>query len=605
MSPTRLQSAAPLLAALAAATLLLALPGAGTHALWSTPLPLSGTVGTGDLGIDDDEIPTGSWSRGGEPFSPAEDTLRPGDVLLHTVPGVSVTAVGDNLRAAFQGVSGAGIPAFIDLAVSSVPSTVHGTGPDDGPQRVDLVLTLTAAPELPEGSRSIDLTALTVTFGNGAGWTDTAVLDAGTLTTSAAPPPPATDVTAHLHFDPALDEDGEYGIFLQRPAPNTYLDWGWDTMGHHFILRAEDGLNLKPPEVAGLDVIIRGSFEGIGSCAQDEELVGALVYVGQWEDSGTVDASCAFKNAVHLEQVTSIPDTLTTTASMFENTRALHHVGLDGWDSSRVTDMSGMFRGSGLVALNGRLETSSVTDMSYMFADTPAFTGPAPLSSTENVITMKGMFQNATSFSGFTDAESRVHAPRLRDMSHMFDNAVRFDGPLQTWDVPNVETMDGMLRGAHAFAQDLSGWPVPRVTSWANFSDTLPETKWPRFVGPAEAEAEAGTTSGPEAEADMTAEPGTAADSGAGTLGSPDRQPPAEQQEAPAEQEGPASQESPVGQQPPAEQSPHVEPSETEAPPDPSRTTPPAPAAPSPEPDAGPIAPARRPAPLEERHDEH
>lgn len=152
-----------------------------------------------------------------------------------------------HLRAGSQDVTGADIPDFVDIPIGSVPSTVHGTGPGDGPQRVDLVLTLTAASELPEGPCTIDLTALTVTFGNGAGWTDTAMLDAGSLTTSAAPPPPpATDVTASLHVDPALDEDGEYGFYLQHPAPSTYLDWGWNSAGHHYVLRAHDGLTMKP-----------------------------------------------------------------------------------------------------------------------------------------------------------------------------------------------------------------------------------------------------------------------------------------------------------------------------------------------------------------------
>src|SRR5699024_6468994 len=104
------------------------------------------------------------------------------------------------------------------------------------------------------------------------------------------------------------------------------------------------------------------------------------------------------------------------------------------------------------------LDTSSVTDMSSMFAGASEFTGPANLSSAENVTTMKGMFQNASSYSGLAwgDVASGVDAPQLQDMSYMFDNAPAFNGPLQNWDVPNVETMDGMLRGTTAFTQDLS-----------------------------------------------------------------------------------------------------------------------------------------------------
>ena len=69
-----------------------------------------------------------------------------------------------------------------------------------------------------------------------------------------------TDVTANLQFDPALDEDGEFGFHLQRPAADTYIDWGWDTTGNHYVVRARDGVNMKPADAAGVDVKILGVY---------------------------------------------------------------------------------------------------------------------------------------------------------------------------------------------------------------------------------------------------------------------------------------------------------------------------------------------------------
>ena len=71
---------------------------------------------------------------------------------------------------------------------------------------------------------------------------------------------------------------------------------------------------------------------------------------------------------------------------------------MNEWDTSQVTDMSGMFQGA--VAFNADIsewDTEQVTTMSYMFQDARAFNQPITFD-IEQVMDMSGMFQGAGAF---------------------------------------------------------------------------------------------------------------------------------------------------------------------------------------------------------------
>ncbi len=140
------------------------------------------------------------------------------------------------------------------------------------------------------------------------------------------------------------------------------------------------------------------------------------------------------------------------------------------WDTSNVTDMSGLFRDS--KTFNEDIsgwDTSNVVDMSYMFADAVAFNQPLNDWKVDQVTNMKGMFCGATSFNQALD---KWNTTNVTSMDAMFAGAIRFKSPLNDWDVSNVTSMKSMFQDAYEFNQPLDNWQVMKVTDMtAMFAD--------------------------------------------------------------------------------------------------------------------------------------
>lgn len=501
--PTTTLRATALAAAVAAATVALVLgaPAAGAYAAWNETTPVGGATSTGSLGLDQDALSPGTWTRDGAAFDPATGRLTAGTTLAYAITDVPVTALGDNLVATFT-VSGARVPTAIADHVTvavDTPAPVQGSASDTaGHQDVDLTLTVTADAGLPSGAQTVDLTGLTVTLTNGHAWSDTATLDAGTLTTGRTPAPGGTVV---LDYALEHDDDKIVGFYLQDPAPGTVIKWNlWDTSGREIVTDAVDGLNAMSYRGTTQDpwIEIVGSFDGMGSVDQTASLVGALTSVQGWTDAiGSTSARYAFKDAVHLNHVSALPGTLTDTSYAFQNAGSANPPGsssfeLTSWNSSRVTTMAHMFDGATNFRQYDPLwDTSSVTDMSYMFANTASFTGPISFSSTSRVTTMEGMFQNATAYVGASWSEG-AHiqfwdVSSVTTMAHMFEGATSFDRRLDAWNPSRVTTMEAMFRGATRFSQDLSGWDVAMVGNHERFAEgaSLTPDRLPCFPGAA------------------------------------------------------------------------------------------------------------------------
>lgn len=163
---------------------------------------------------------------------------------------------------------------------------------------------------------------------------------------------------------------------------------------------------------------------------------------------------------------------------------------MDQWDTSLVTDMSGLF--SGYWNFNHDIsswDTSQVTDMSSMFSDcamfnfdirnwnvnqvrdmSSMFSGCDMFSSdlgdwVVNAVTdMSNMFQNAQSFNW--DTLDRWDVSSVTDMSSMFENAYNFIGEsLSSWNTGGVRNMNSMFRGAQSFSgTGIGQWNVRQVT---------------------------------------------------------------------------------------------------------------------------------------------
>jgi surface protein len=498
------------------ATMLLWLPGTGSFAAWEAGMPLEGTLSTGNLDIVPSTISGGVWNKDGSYFDPWTERVTAGTTLVNTSWNVPVSALGDNLTASFSpDVTGAVMPAsvadHVSLSVATDPATIQGATSEGSAQRsVALRLTLTADEDLPLAKETIDLSHLTVTFGNGHGWTDTATLNAGTLTTSDGRP---AGGTVQLSYDLAYDDDDVVGFYLDDPAPGTTVEWDVYDGSQQVITDAQDGLNefdFSDRGNAKPTIRVKGSFDGLGSPEQTAEDIGALTHVMGWTNGiGTTSAAYAFANATHLTHVGAVPRTVQDATAMFQNAGTGADSLYVGWgDTSNVTSMAHMFDGAtSFNQQNISWDTSKVADMSFMFKGATSFAGPIRFSTTANVTTMEGMFQGATSYTGGAwDGGAVIQfwdTSRVTSMASMFDGATSFDRDLRMWDTSSVTNMSSMFRnatafnfnsahsdaevatdnhwdtssvtsmasmfqGASAFNRDIGTWNTSRVTSFSN-----------------------------------------------------------------------------------------------------------------------------------------
>ena len=159
---------------------------------------------------------------------------------------------------------------------------------------------------------------------------------------------------------------------------------------------------------------------------------------------------------------------VTDMSYMFYGCASLKALDVNNFDTSNVTDMSYMFYGcASLNTLNVyNLNTSNVTDMSYMFC------GCASLNTlnmhnfnTSNVTDMSDMFSGCTSLN--TLNVNNFNTSNVTDMSYMFDNCISMSKldllNFNTVYVTNMECMFSRCKSISAI--DLSSFNTSNVTN--------------------------------------------------------------------------------------------------------------------------------------------
>ncbi len=147
-----------------------------------------------------------------------------------------------------------------------------------------------------------------------------------------------------------------------------------------------------------------------------------------------------------------------TMRTAFTGCQNLVYGSTDTPDLSSVTDLSYMF--AECSNFNGNISnwsTDSITNMQGVFYDASSFNQPLYWN-TENVQDMVAMFYNATSFNQPLD----WNTSNVIFMDLMFYSATSFDQPLD-WNTSNVTVMSHMFFSADNFNQDLSNWNISSV----------------------------------------------------------------------------------------------------------------------------------------------
>jgi surface protein len=154
------------------------------------------------------------------------------------------------------------------------------------------------------------------------------------------------------------------------------------------------------------------------------------------------------------------PTPMTDASSMFDSNSTFNDPDVALWDTSTITDMSGMFASAAFNQPLNSWNTGSVTNMSYMFASATAFNQPLNSWNTSNVTDMSYMFTGAVAFNGDI---STWDTAKVTSMNNMFASAYLFNGDISSWNVSNVTSMGSMFGSALAFNQDISSWDVSQV----------------------------------------------------------------------------------------------------------------------------------------------
>ena len=167
-----------------------------------------------------------------------------------------------------------------------------------------------------------------------------------------------------------------------------------------------------------------------------------------------------FNHSVDTSKVTNM-------AGMFANSEAAA-LDLNSFDTSNVTDMNGMFEGSKTTEIKGlnKFNTSRVINMSGMFAGSGSATLDLSSFDTSNVVNMYLMFSGSKAttldLSGFDTS-------KVTYMNYMFNNsdATEIKG-LNKFNASNVTDMSGMFFGSQARTLDLSSFDTSKVTDMSD-----------------------------------------------------------------------------------------------------------------------------------------
>lgn len=108
------------------------------------------------------------------------------------------------------------------------------------------------------------------------------------------------------------------------------------------------------------------------------------------------------------------------------------------------------------------IDVSFVKDMSYLFEGCDEFVGTGLENwDVGNVYNMSHMFEDALSFNGDL---SKWNVSNVTTMSWMFESAISFTGiGVENWDTGNVVCMYRMFNKAKVFNGNISRWNVSKV----------------------------------------------------------------------------------------------------------------------------------------------
>jgi surface protein len=234
----------------------------------------------------------------------------------------------------------------------------------------------------------------------------------------------------------------------------------------------------NPSDRAGLNLILR-------------QAVNLLNSIEALQSTAVEDGTLEFVNELHLraegmrldvnsklgKKVTIIDTTIRRAVYLWgiDRSTAIKIYGhISEWDTSRVTDMSGLFydyeaeeneEDPGVDEFDDDISNwnvSSVRDFSSMFEDAQWFNQNLSKWNTKRATNMESMFMRAESFNGDI---SGWNVSNVQNFSWMFTK-VPIDRDLSQWNTSNATDISYMFYGAERFNSDVSKWNISKVKTF-------------------------------------------------------------------------------------------------------------------------------------------
>ncbi|RZJ50097.1 MAG: BspA family leucine-rich repeat surface protein [Chryseobacterium sp.] len=245
---------------------------------------------------------------------------------------------------------------------------------------------------------------------------------------------------SHQNFNPVIEIlVPSLQMFGSADKLIEIAQWGniaWASMNAAFAscqrmsLTATDSPNLSNVTNASLMFYLTNSFLGANS-------------MQNWDTSNIQNFSFMFaQHHLGIEYTPAVP--------------GFNPPELSFWDTSSATDLSYMFTGRTFFNQNlNSWDVSNVKNMSWMFTFCSAFNQPLNNWNTTNLQDMHDLFANASSFN---QSLGSWNTSGVTNMSRTFAYSTQFNQPLDLWNVSDVTKMTNIFRNATSFNQSLATW---------------------------------------------------------------------------------------------------------------------------------------------------
>ena len=281
---------------------------------------------------------------------------------------------------------------------------------------------------------------------------------------------------------------GTYTIKISGVFPKIYFNnggdkekllevqnWGtilWQRMDRSFF--GCRNMTITATDIPDFSALTNGTFDLMFyNC---DALIGGNL--SNWDTSGFTSLSSAlgfagtgFTGLFNADLSGWDVSNVTSFASMFILSDSFNNGGASGignWNVSSGISFSRMFQQTPFNQDIGNWQTTSATNMQYMFNGNTVFNQDISSWDVSQVTTFNNMFGGASSFNNSgSSGINNWDVSSATTFQGMFSGASSFNQNIGSWQPTSATILEFMFQSATSFNQDISGWNVSSVQRFA------------------------------------------------------------------------------------------------------------------------------------------